>query len=87
MSLVRGRRMMSGQVPAINGLSPLTTGLAFVPMMAAVLPVNLLASRLAERPGDTHPDVEGFTCDPTLFQGVSSPTMSFPTTLRDARSS
>jgi MFS transporter, DHA2 family, methylenomycin A resistance protein len=35
----------------INGLSPLMTGLAFVPMMAAVLPVNLLAPRLAERFG------------------------------------
>jgi MFS transporter, DHA2 family, methylenomycin A resistance protein len=35
----------------INGLSPLATGLAFVPMMAAVLPVNLLAPRLAERFG------------------------------------
>jgi peroxiredoxin len=72
MALVRGRRMMSGQVPAINGLSPLTI-VAFVPMMAAVLPVNLLAPRLAKRPGDPHPNVEGFTCDPTLFQGVSLP--------------
>ena len=35
----------------INGLSPFATGLAFVPMMGAVLPVNLLASRLAERIG------------------------------------
>jgi MFS transporter, DHA2 family, methylenomycin A resistance protein len=35
----------------INGLSPLATGLAFVPMMGAVLPVNLLAPRLAERFG------------------------------------
>ena len=35
----------------INGLSAWRTGLAFVPMMAAVLPVNLLASRLAERIG------------------------------------
>jgi MFS transporter, DHA2 family, methylenomycin A resistance protein len=35
----------------INGLSPLATGLAFVPMMAIVLPVNLLAPRLAERFG------------------------------------
>lgn len=31
----------------INGLSAWRTGLAFVPMMAAVLPVNLLAPRLA----------------------------------------
>jgi MFS transporter, DHA2 family, methylenomycin A resistance protein len=35
----------------VNGLSPLATGLAFVPMMGAVLPVNLLAPRLAERFG------------------------------------
>ena len=35
----------------INGLSPFATGLAFVPMMGAVLPVNLLAPRLAERIG------------------------------------
>lgn len=35
----------------INGLSPFATGLAFVPMMAIVLPVNLLAPRLAERFG------------------------------------
>jgi DHA2 family methylenomycin A resistance protein-like MFS transporter len=35
----------------INGLSAWWTGLAFVPMMAAVLPVNLLAPRVAERIG------------------------------------
>jgi MFS transporter, DHA2 family, methylenomycin A resistance protein len=35
----------------INGLSPFATGLAFVPMLAAVLPVNLLAPHLAERIG------------------------------------
>jgi DHA2 family methylenomycin A resistance protein-like MFS transporter len=35
----------------INGLSPLATGFAFVPMMAVVFPVNLLAPRLAERIG------------------------------------
>ncbi|MGA7431594.1 MAG: MFS transporter [Xanthobacteraceae bacterium] len=35
----------------INGLSPLMTGFAFVPMMAVVFPVNLLAPRLAERIG------------------------------------
>jgi DHA2 family methylenomycin A resistance protein-like MFS transporter len=35
----------------INGMSPFATGLAFVPMMAAVLPVNLAAPRLAERFG------------------------------------
>jgi DHA2 family methylenomycin A resistance protein-like MFS transporter len=35
----------------VNGWSPLATGLAFVPMMGAVLPVNLLAPRIAERFG------------------------------------
>jgi MFS transporter, DHA2 family, methylenomycin A resistance protein len=35
----------------INGLSALATGLAFVPMMGIVLPVSLLAPRLAERFG------------------------------------
>ena len=35
----------------LNGLSPFATGLAFLPMMAAVLPVNLAAARLAERIG------------------------------------
>jgi DHA2 family methylenomycin A resistance protein-like MFS transporter len=35
----------------LNGLSAFETGLAFVPMMAAVLPVNLIAPRLAERIG------------------------------------
>jgi MFS transporter, DHA2 family, methylenomycin A resistance protein len=35
----------------INGWSPLVTGLAFVPMMGVVLPINLIAPRLAERFG------------------------------------
>jgi DHA2 family methylenomycin A resistance protein-like MFS transporter len=35
----------------VNGLSPLATGLAFLPMLGAVLPVNLLAARIAERIG------------------------------------
>jgi MFS transporter, DHA2 family, methylenomycin A resistance protein len=35
----------------VNGMSPLATGLAFVPMMGAVLPINLLAPRVAERIG------------------------------------
>jgi MFS transporter, DHA2 family, methylenomycin A resistance protein len=35
----------------VNGLPPFATGLAFVPMLAAVLPVNLLAPHLAERIG------------------------------------
>jgi MFS transporter, DHA2 family, methylenomycin A resistance protein len=34
-----------------NGLSPLQTGLAFLPMMAAVLPFNILGPRLSERFG------------------------------------
>jgi MFS transporter, DHA2 family, methylenomycin A resistance protein len=35
----------------VNGLSPLATGLAFLPMLGAVLPVNLLAARVSERIG------------------------------------
>jgi DHA2 family methylenomycin A resistance protein-like MFS transporter len=35
----------------VNGLTAFQTGLAFVPMLGAVLPVNLLAPRLAERIG------------------------------------
>jgi MFS transporter, DHA2 family, methylenomycin A resistance protein len=35
----------------INGLSPLQTGLAFVPMMGMVLPANLIAARISERIG------------------------------------
>jgi DHA2 family methylenomycin A resistance protein-like MFS transporter len=35
----------------INGLSPFATGLAFVPMLGAVLPANLVAPRLTERIG------------------------------------
>ena len=35
----------------VNGLSAFETGLAFVPMMAAVLPVNLLAHRVTEHIG------------------------------------
>ena len=35
----------------VNGWSPFATGLAFVPMMGAVLPVNLVASRVAEQIG------------------------------------
>src|ERR1700756_1301195 len=35
----------------VNGLSPFATGLAFLPMMGAVLPVNLIAARIAERIG------------------------------------
>jgi MFS transporter, DHA2 family, methylenomycin A resistance protein len=32
----------------VNGWSPLSTGLAFLPMMGAVLPVNLVAARVSE---------------------------------------
>jgi DHA2 family methylenomycin A resistance protein-like MFS transporter len=35
----------------VNGLSPLQTGLAFVPMMGMVLPANLIAARISERVG------------------------------------
>jgi DHA2 family methylenomycin A resistance protein-like MFS transporter len=35
----------------VNGLSPFATGLAFLPMMGAVLSANLLAARTAERFG------------------------------------
>jgi MFS transporter, DHA2 family, methylenomycin A resistance protein len=35
----------------VNHWTPFATGLAFVPMMGAVLPVNLLAPRVAERIG------------------------------------
>jgi DHA2 family methylenomycin A resistance protein-like MFS transporter len=35
----------------VNGLSALATGLAFVPMLGAVLPSNLLAARATERLG------------------------------------
>src|ERR1700760_4872289 len=35
----------------INNWSPFMTGLAFVPMLGAVLPINLLAPRLSERIG------------------------------------
>lgn len=35
----------------VNGLSPFATGMAFLPMMGAVLPANLLAARAAEHLG------------------------------------
>ena len=35
----------------VNGLSPFATGLAFLPMLGAVLLVNLVAARVAERIG------------------------------------
>jgi MFS transporter, DHA2 family, methylenomycin A resistance protein len=35
----------------VNGMSPFATGLAFLPMLAAVLPLNLLAPRISERLG------------------------------------
>ena len=35
----------------VNGMSPFAAGLAFVPMMGAILPVNLFAPRLSERVG------------------------------------
>jgi|SRR5581483_711564 len=38
----------------VNDWSPFMTGLAFLPMLGAVLPVNLVAPRLAERIGAPH---------------------------------
>jgi MFS transporter, DHA2 family, methylenomycin A resistance protein len=35
----------------VHGLSPLATGLAFLPMMGMVLPANLVAARISERIG------------------------------------
>ena len=35
----------------VNGLSPVATGLVFVPMMGAVLPANLIAARITEQLG------------------------------------
>jgi MFS transporter, DHA2 family, methylenomycin A resistance protein len=35
----------------VNGFSPFATGLAFLPMLGLVLPVNLVAARVAERIG------------------------------------
>src|SRR6266481_2930479 len=35
----------------VNGLSPFAAGLAFLPMMGAVLPLNLVAARVTERIG------------------------------------
>jgi len=35
----------------LNGLSPFATGMAFLPLMGAVLPANLLAARATERLG------------------------------------
>ena len=43
--------MFSLYFQRVNGLSPFTTGLAFLPVMGAVLPVNLLAARVTERIG------------------------------------
>jgi len=43
--------VMSLYFQQVNGLSALQTGLAFVPMLGAVLPVNLIAPRVAERIG------------------------------------
>jgi MFS transporter, DHA2 family, methylenomycin A resistance protein len=40
----------------VNGWSPFLTGLAFLPMMGAVLPVNLVAARVAERIGGAADD-------------------------------
>ena len=44
----------------INNWSPFMTGLAFLPMLGAVLPINLLAPRLAERIGAPRTIASGF---------------------------
>ena len=43
--------VLSLYLQEVNGFPPFATGLAFVPMLGAVLPVNLLAPRIAERIG------------------------------------
>jgi DHA2 family methylenomycin A resistance protein-like MFS transporter len=43
--------VLSLYLQRIAGLSPFATGLAFLPMMGAVLPMNLLAARVTERFG------------------------------------
>ena len=43
--------MLSLYFQQINEMSPFATGLAFLPMMGAILPANLLASRASERFG------------------------------------
>ncbi len=45
----------------VNGMSAIETGLAFVPMMGAVLPANLVASRIAERVGAARAIAAGAT--------------------------
>jgi len=43
--------VLSLYLQQVNGFSPFQTGLAFLPMMGLVLPVNLLAPRAAEKFG------------------------------------
>jgi DHA2 family methylenomycin A resistance protein-like MFS transporter len=43
--------VLSHYFQRLNGLSPFATGMAFLPMMGAVLPANLLAARAAEHLG------------------------------------
>jgi len=62
----------------VNALSPLATGLAFVPMFGAVLPVNLIAPRAAERFGARPVIAAGATtaaagCGALLLIGPDTP--------------
>jgi DHA2 family methylenomycin A resistance protein-like MFS transporter len=43
--------VLSLYLQRVSGLSPFATGLAFLPMLGAVLPMNLLAARVTERFG------------------------------------
>jgi len=45
--------VLSLYLQRVSGLSPFETGLAFLPLMGAVLPMNLLAARITERFGTT----------------------------------
>ena len=69
----------------VNGWSPFATGLAFVPMMGAVLPVNLLAPRLAERIGAPATIAAGATLS-ALDVWRCSGSGRAPATWRSARS-
>jgi MFS transporter, DHA2 family, methylenomycin A resistance protein len=66
----------------VNGLSPFETGLAFVPMMGAVLPANLFASRVAERIGASSAIAIGATLSAfgcLMLLGIESGTVYWKT--------
>lgn len=61
----------------VNGLSAFATGLAFVPMLGAVLPANLVAPRIAERIGAPSAialgaALSGAGCLALLFMGAGT---------------